>query len=770
MQSTIFNDTALFVNASNLFNYVNLALGFAILLYLRHFISYQQIASRRSIETFIPILTPKQSYLFVTGFTLWTVSLFLETLRGSDYLVLPGSIRVFATFFLHLTRPVLMTASVMYIGQGLMFFAALPVKEGKEPPNLDNINMMRHFGVIILGGVWFAALLIGPLRFESVSHWMWFQGALIVWQWGIILHTAIMMRHSIHPIKYMLILLLICWTINTPAEMAWFSTIDYEGRMLPSLLTLESPSSAWKTAAVTTVTLMLFLSMLLRANFLYVLETFRRASSFKQEKEVMISFLQKISDRTVLHQQSQEMDEDAQDRHEHDLERLLELTLQFGKEVGAAKAGAIFVRDDLKDMLLERIPCDDKGKFLTAHAVFGPYPPHLSLGKESCAIEQKETLIHEMVKAEKVSVGKGFVGLVAKNGRSVLIEDALADIETLPDNSDSFLIQTQLAIPLNVQNRTIAVLSLVNKENGSQFSYEDEATLNALAEQAAIALMNLIVHGHLRETERLERQIELASEVQRCLLPSKCPSMPGYDLAATSVPAQEVGGDYFDFLPLDENRLLIVVADVSDKGIPGALNMATVRSALRSLSSPGINARDLLIAVNRFIQPDLPRGNFISMLLGILHIPSGQIDLARAGHEPLMILRNGSDSFESFAPSGIALGLVNGELFSSNIESETLYLNEGDIAVLYTDGITESMNHKHEEFTLGRFEDSLKHSREANSQGMIDSVKEKISKFSGGTPQHDDLTLVILKRKVNTTDGALVHPQPNHSDAASPSL
>lgn len=769
MQS-IFSDTALFVNMSNLFNYVNLALGFAILLYLRHFLSYQQIASRSSIATFVPILTPKQSYLFVTGFTLWTIVLFLETLRGSDYLVLPGSVRSFATFFLHLTRPILLTASVMYIGQGLMFFAALPVKEGKEPPNLNRINWMRHIGVIMLGCLWLSILVVGPSRFDSVSQWIWLQGSLIIWQWGIILHTTIMMRHSIHPIKHMLVLLLIVWAVNTPAEMAWYSIEDFDGRLLPSLLTLSTPASAWKTAAVTTFTLMLFLSMLLRANFLYVQETFRRAASFKQEKEVMISFLQKISERSVLHPQDAQSPNDASEIHGHDLERLLKLTLQFGKEVGSAKSGAIYVRDDLKDLLLERTTGVDKGKFLTAHAVFGLYPPHLDVGKLPESPDQQISLIHEMVKAEKISLGKGFVGLVAKNGRSVLIEDAFENEETPLVITSPFTIQTQLAIPLNVQNRTIAVLSLVNKENGEQFSFENEATLNALAEQAAIAVMNLIVHGHLRETERLERQIELASEVQRCLLPNSCPNTPGYDLAATSVPAQEVGGDYFDFLLLDEDHLLIVVADVSGKGIPGALNMATVRSVLRSLSSPNLNARDLMIAVNRFIQPDLPRGSFISMLLGILHIPSGQMDIARAGHEPLMVLRNGAEEFESYAPLGIALGLVNGDLFSSNIESQTVDFNQGDIAVLYTDGITESMNPKWEEFSIGRFEQTLLKARQSNSQEMVDAVKKRISNFTGGTPQHDDLTLVILKRTASSVEEAMAHSSTPFPDSPQPAL
>ncbi len=758
MQS-MFSDSALFVNASNLFNYVNLALGFAILLYLRHFLSYQQIASQSSIATFVPILTPKQSYLFVTGFTLWTIVLFLETLRGSDYLVLPGSVRSYATFFLHLTRPVLLTASVMYIGQGLMFFAAIPVKEGKEPPNLDRINWMRHFGVILLGFVWLGALYLGPTKFDSATYWIWLQGILIAWQWGIILHTAIMMRHSIHPIKGMLIFLLIVWAINVPAEMAWYPTSDYEGRLLPSLLTLDTPASAWRTAAVTTVALMLFLSMLLRANFLYVLETFRRAASFKQEKEVMISFLQKISERAVLHTQDTQSPTEQTNIQGHDLDRLLQLTLQFGKEVGAAKSGAIYVRDDLTNLLLERSDGDEKGKFLTAKAVFGLYPPHLDVGRLPKSPEQQETLVHEMVKAEKISSGKGFVGMVAQNGRSILIEETEEPDDTPKQAESSIKIQTQLAIPLNVQNRTIAVLSLVNKEYGDSFTFEDEATLNALAEQAAIAVMNLIVHGHLRETERLERQIELASEVQRCLLPNSCPNTPGYDLAATSIPAQEVGGDYFDFIRLDEDHLLIVVADVSDKGIPGALNMATVRSVLRSISTVNMSARDLMITVNRFIQPDLPRGNFISMLLGILHVPSGQMDIARAGHEPLMILREHSTEFESYSPSGIALGLVNGDLFSSNIESQTVDFNSGDIAVLYTDGITESMNPKWEEFSLERFKSILIESRENGSQEIINAVKSKISRFTGGTPQHDDLTLVILKRTKTGVEPSCSSPE-----------
>ena len=301
--------------------------------------------------------------------------------------------------------------------------------------------------------------------------------------------------------------------------------------------------------------------------------------------------------------------------------------------------------------------------------------------------------------------------------------------------------------------QTVAVLSVVNPKNEeARFTPPDEATLSAMAEQAAHTLGGAIMHNSLKEIDRLERDMELAKEVQQLLLPKTCPQLEGYDIAAASVPAQEVGGDYYDFFLLDNDRLGVAIADVSGKGIPGALTMATVRSALRALAKQDKTAREMITELNRFIRPDMRQGTFISMSLVMLRLSTGEIQLARAGHEPLLLLKNDRSHFDQITPPGIVLGLVNGDVFAKNTEIQSIQLDEGDTVVLYTDGVTEAMNRSLEEFTLERFLYSLKENRNRSAQDTIEAIRGKITEFSGNTPQHDDLTLVVIKRQSKNTN------------------
>ena len=374
-------------------------------------------------------------------------------------------------------------------------------------------------------------------------------------------------------------------------------------------------------------------------------------------------------------------------------------------------------------------------------------PPELEMGYQP-NLASRISYIHEVVCSEKIPIGKGIVGLAAKNGISIRITDAGHD-KRIQQQYEPFLqIKSMLVVPLKVDDQTVAALSVVNPKNeDARFSPSDEATLSAMAEQAAHTLGSAIMHNSLQAIERLERDMELAKEVQQLLLPKTCPHLEGYDIAAASVPAQEVGGDYYDFFLLDEDRLGIAIADVSGKGIPGALTMATVRSALRALSKQDKTAREMIIELNRFIRPDMRQGTFISMSLAVLRLSTGELQLARAGHEPLLLLKDGQSQFDQITPPGIVLGLVNGDIFAENTEIQSVQLNEGDTVVLYTDGITEAMNRSLEEFTLERFLYSLKQNRNRNAKETVKAIRDKITEFSGNIPQHDDLTLVVIKRQ-----------------------
>ena len=701
---------------SDPFNIVNIVLSMTILFFLRHFLSFQEIAQRTSITTFIPLLNIRQSYLFIMGFLFWALSLIITPI---NQFLSPQ------VFLLDILRISFLIASTMYIAHALMYFSILPIRKKRKPPDMVLIDRFRWAGIAVMIGLSLFLIRIGDDSAISnvIAHWIF-----PVWQLTIIAHTFWILLSSEHPMSWFILIILVSWSASIPAELN-------------------------QVHSITCITLVLFLLLLLRANFLYVEETFKHANSFKLQKDAMISFLKKLSGSEESQPEKNLGQTPAAHERESyfmggfDLNRLLQQTLRYGMDLTNASAGAIFVWDDIEQLFMKSKNEPGKGRLLSARVVEGPYPPELEMGYQP-NLASRISYIHEVVCSEKIPIGKGIVGLAAKNGISIRITDAGHD-KRIQQQYEPFLqIKSMLVVPLKVDDQTVAALSVVNPKNeDARFSPSDEATLSAMAEQAAHTLGSAIMHNSLQAIERLERDMELAKEVQQLLLPKTCPHLEGYDIAAASVPAQEVGGDYYDFFLLDEDRLGIAIADVSGKGIPGALTMATVRSALRALSKQDKTAREMIIELNRFIRPDMRQGTFISMSLAVLRLSTGELQLARAGHEPLLLLKDGQSQFDQITPPGIVLGLVNGDIFAKNTEIQSVQLNEGDTVVLYTDGITEAMNRSLEEFTLERFLYSLKQNRNRNAKDTVKAIRDKITEFSGNIPQHDDLTLVVIKRR-----------------------
>ncbi len=725
--------------------YLNLILSLAIFVYLYHFLHYRRIAERSEIHTFITLIKPEQSYLFITGFFLWTLAFLFEALYsvGNPFLVSP--VKTDLPFILHVTRPAVLAAATMYIGHGLMFFAALPVREGRKIPKLDRIDWLRRIGLLFLLALWFSSLFYG---WDS-NYWSVVIRIYVFLQWTILLHVYMMIWHSTHPLRTHIIFLLLIWFFSIPAQIAQSAETAIFGDRFFYIWTIDSPHGTWREEGICTLTLIAFFTLLVRANFLYVKETFRRAKTFRSEKDIMLSFLKKLTLRKSFNPSLKGNDKSTNDGvlSDLDLDRLVRITLEFGKQYCQAGAGALYVRDDIQEILTEPLFVSDKGKFLSARVVMGMYPPNLDVSHFLSDFVLDEDVLHDLVRSEKVPVGVGPVGWVAKTSEALLIQNAEEDERVIQQEEPNLKIRSILAVPLRVQNNTVAVLSLINKRHGRvPFTLEDEATLQAMAEQAAMTLSRAVLYNTIRENERLERDIELAKEVQQLLLPKECPHIKGFDIAAINDSAQEIGGDYYDFFWPDENHLAVVIADVSGKGVAGALTMASVRSALRAISGGGLSAREMLIRLNQFLLPDLKRGTFISMLLVYLDIRTGSIDVARAGHEPLLILKYKSKSYKKISPTGITLGIVNGELFDRYTQQDRVNLNAGDVAVLYTDGITEAMNRQMEEFTFDRFIKTLLESRTQSAQDIVDNTCARLAYFTGATPQNDDITLVVIKR------------------------
>lgn len=255
---------------------------------------------------------------------------------------------------------------------------------------------------------------------------------------------------------------------------------------------------------------------------------------------------------------------------------------------------------------------------------------------------------------------------------------------------------------------------------------------------------------HAAEKKRLEEELRIARDIQMSLLPQGPLVLPGLSVTALCVPAREVGGDYYDFLPLGERRVAILIADVAGKGTSAALYMAELKGLVLSLSQIYASPRELLVAANRIIARTVDFRSFITMTYAVVDLEAGTMRYARAGHTPLMYLPGpGGDSrrVRVLAPDGLVLGLKldDGSLFEQLLVEETLALYPGDLYLLFTDGITEAMNAADDCFGEQRLCQLIEAHGDLPTDELRERVLREVQAFVGAAPQHDDITLIVLK-------------------------
>jgi serine phosphatase RsbU (regulator of sigma subunit)/anti-sigma regulatory factor (Ser/Thr protein kinase) len=258
----------------------------------------------------------------------------------------------------------------------------------------------------------------------------------------------------------------------------------------------------------------------------------------------------------------------------------------------------------------------------------------------------------------------------------------------------------------------------------------------------------------LVEQQKLQKELQVAQEIQQMLLPSDFPKVEGYDIASYYEAAKEVGGDLFDFVEVDEDTIGICVADVSGKGVPGSMIMTMIRTALRLESRGNKNPADVLAKVNSFVADDMKRGMFVTMFYVILDSRNREIHFASAGHNPMILYRNSTKQTYYLNPPGFPVGiqLPDITLFDRTIKTESIRLREDDILVLYTDGVTEAMNRKRELYREERFLDSIRRNAHLSVGEFITAINDELKQFTGGAPQNDDITVVAIREKMMPSD------------------
>ncbi len=279
---------------------------------------------------------------------------------------------------------------------------------------------------------------------------------------------------------------------------------------------------------------------------------------------------------------------------------------------------------------------------------------------------------------------------------------------------------------------------------------------NEMTQKFQKAQVNLI------EQQKLQKELQVAQEIQQMLLPSDFPEVDGFDIGSYYEAAKEVGGDLFDFVEVDEETVGIVVADVSGKGVPGSLIMTMIRTAIRLESRGNKNPADVLARVNRFVTGDMLKGMFVTMFYIILDSRNRIIHYASAGHNPMMLFRSSAKQTYYLNPTGFPVGiqLPDIDLFEKRIETDSIRLREDDILVLYTDGITEAMNHQRELYREERFLQSIRDDGHLDVVEFVKSIKNDLKDFTGGAPQNDDITFVAVKEKLMA--GEIIYKMHKH--------
>lgn len=295
-----------------------------------------------------------------------------------------------------------------------------------------------------------------------------------------------------------------------------------------------------------------------------------------------------------------------------------------------------------------------------------------------------------------------------------------------------------LCVGLLTRDRAIGTLHLYTG-GPHDFTTDEIELVQSIASQAATAIENAQLYEERVEKQRIERELALAGEIQAELLPAASPDLDTFDIKAKIVPCRELSGDLYDFIDLGDQRIGLVIADVSGKGAPGAILMATTRVILRMRAEEALTAEKIIDKVNRSLCEDTRPTEFVSMFYGILDTDVATLTYTNAGHNPPILFQKDETSF--LEEGGVPLGILE----DADYAEEKIQLTPGDVLLFYTDGVTEALNGEKEIFGVGRLIRTVQQNLALDAQGLIDVVYEKVLEFAAGEAQNDDLTLIALK-------------------------
>ncbi len=354
--------------------------------------------------------------------------------------------------------------------------------------------------------------------------------------------------------------------------------------------------------------------------------------------------------------------------------------------------------------------------------------------------------LESFLRLHRIMAGEGLMGRVWQGGQPVYLNE-FSEAPELARLRDSALSTASVMIaPLLYGKQSLGLLALGNGPMGAPFTQSDFVVFKSISEQSAFALYNAIIYSEANEKKRLDHDLEIARDIQRILLPAEAPGINGFEISGVNVPARQVSGDYFDYIKVDEERLGVAIADVSGKGVPASLIMAICRSVLRSQAAQHPHPSDVLRKVNRQLYPDIKEDMFISMAYLIIDHVRGQVTLSRAGHDAPLLYKCATQTVTPLKPPGMVLGIDSGSVFDRIASDFNVPMERDDCLVLYTDGVTEALDGEGLEFGMDRMIQSVRASAVQGASAIVTRVIEDVRNFAGSQPQHDDITLIAIRK------------------------
>lgn len=332
-------------------------------------------------------------------------------------------------------------------------------------------------------------------------------------------------------------------------------------------------------------------------------------------------------------------------------------------------------------------------------------------------------------------------GWMLKNKKPLLVNDFIKDDRFQGTIDESFPLRSLISVPLQSKGRMIGLITVFNKKGGEEFTLDNQRLLSIISTQSAQVIENARLYEKEQTLLQMKQEIKLASDIQLGLLPKSSPSIPGYDISGISYPAQVVGGDYFDFIPMENNRLAVCVGDISGKGLPAALLMANLQATIRGQTLLDPPPKECLQRSNKLLYRSTDPQKFATLFYGILDAEKHEICFSNAGHNRPVFLTKGKDP-EFLELKGLALSFMENFPY----QERTIPLKSEDVLLIYSDGITEAMNTKNEEYGEEKLIEVAKDNASLSAADLLKKIIDTVQKHATGEPQSDDITLIIIKK------------------------